>query len=117
MEKIKIYEPQAVSYSITIAIPISKSIVVFNGKNISDWEKIFTTLIDNVDLSNRKLEYVRCIALLKWASDCNASLVNVANSDNESNKTVEFTFAFSNLDSMCSFEKDFKTRLKEYTIF
>ena len=111
MAKIKIYEPQAVSYSIAIAVPISKPIVVFNDKNISDWEKIFITMRDNVDISNRKIEYDVCRAILRWASDCNAYMVIVENSDDKSGHNVNFTFSFDNLDTMLHFSKNIKTAI------
>ena len=111
MAKIRIYEPQAISYGITIAVPITKPIVDSNVKNISYWENFFSRMRDNVDMSNRKMEYDRCRALLKWASTCNASLVIVKNSNDESGQNINFTFSFDNLDTMLDFSKNFKTEM------
>ena len=54
MAKIRIIEPKAVSYSITIAVPMSKPIVVFANKDIFHWEESFINLRDKTVVTAEK---------------------------------------------------------------
>lgn len=117
MARIRIIEPKAVSYSITIAVPMSKPIVVFANKDIYNWETSFINLRDKTEVITEKKDYDRCRATLKWAATCGASLVKVANCDDAFGKTVEFTFAFADLDAMCDFNKNLKTSVAGSMMF
>ena len=117
MAKIRIIEPKAVSYSITIAVPMSKPIVVFANKDIFHWEESFINLRDKAVVTAEKKDYDRCRATLKWASTCGASLVKVANCADAFGKTIEFTFAFADLAAMCDFDKNLKTSVAGSMMF
>lgn len=118
MAKIRIIEPKAVSYSITIEVPImTKPILVLATKNISYWENSFINLRDKTVVTAEKKDYDRCRATLKWASTCGASLVKVANCTDEFGKKIQFTFAFINLVDMCDFAQNLKSSVADSMMF
>ena len=103
MAKIHIIEPIAMSFATTIVVPIHKGILIPVNKDLYHLENTFMGLRDTALNDTDKRDYDRCRATIKWAYTCNASLEKVINSADAYGKTVEFTFAFSNLENLNEF--------------
>ena len=114
----KITEPTAISFGITIAVPIHNTPLFFKEReaqqNIYKCEEYFITKRENADDPVEKKNFDRCRATLQWASASGASLVHA---DSSLYHTVDFSFNFDNFDAMLKFKEEFSTRIDNFMIF
>lgn len=98
MSNIKILSPKVEEYILVVSIPLESSIHI-ESKNISDAEKFFISKVNKESNHDKKVEFDRARALLKWASCCNAHLVDIQNS----NHRLNVSLGFSSFESMIDF--------------
>lgn len=103
MTRIHIIEPKVVSFTTTITVPTHKCILIPGNNDIYHWETTFIHLRDNAINDTEKSNWDRCRATLKWAYCCNASLEKISNSKDAYGRTIEFTFAFTQIDQLIEF--------------
>ena len=99
MSNIKILSPKVEEYILVVSIPLESSIHV-ESRNVSDVEKFFISKVKNESNHDKKVEFDRVRALLKWASCCNARLVDILHN---SNHKLKVSLGFSSLESMIDF--------------
>lgn len=115
MSRPKITEPMAVSFSITIAVPVPTEIFTFDiQRNIYECEKYVIEKRDKTVEQVEKKAFDKCRAVLQWAIACSASL-NTANYSIY--HTIDFSFSFDNFDDMLKFKEELNTRIDNFMIF
>lgn len=109
----EITEPMAISFGITIAIPVK--IFTFNIQhNIYECEEYVIEKRDKAVDQVEKKALDKCRAVLQWAIACSASL-KIA--EYSIYKTVDFSFSFDNFDVMLKFKEELNTRIDNFMIF
>jgi len=104
MAKLKIVAPKITSLSVTIAVPMHKSIITCTSKDISQLEDAFICLgRSSHDNDVDRKDFERCCTILKHASSCNASLEKVMNSVDAYGKSLKFTFTFAKFEDLHRF--------------
>lgn len=118
MSRPKSTEPIAISFGISIAVPIHDTPLFFKDReaqhNIYKCEEYFITKRENADDPVEKKNFDRCRATLQWASACGASLVNA---DTSLYHTVDFSFKFDSLETMLKFNSELQARIENFMIF
>lgn len=113
MSRPEITEPTAVSFGITIAVPIR--IFTFDTqRNIYDCEKYVIKERDKAVDPIEKKALDKCRAVIQWASACGASLVKAEYTIFD---TIEFSFTFDSLEFMLKFNKELNSRIESFMIF
>lgn len=98
MSNIKILSPKVDEYILVVSVPLESSIHVERW-NIIDAEKFFISKVKNESNHDKKVEFDRARALLKWASCYNSRLVDI----HSSNHKLKVSLGFSSLESMIDF--------------
>lgn len=113
MSRPKFTEPTAISFGITIAVPVE--IFTFDvQRNIYECEEHVTKMRDNAVEQIEKKALDQCRAVLQWAIVCSASLKIAQYSIYN---TIEFSFLFDNFDTMLKFKEELNTRINNFMIF
>ena len=99
MANIKIMSPKVEEYVLVVSIPLESPILIVKNQSISDAEKSFISKRDKESYHGKKVEFDRARALLKWASCCNARLVEMHNADHK----LKVFLSFATLESMIEF--------------
>ncbi len=99
MASIKILSPKVEEYVLVVSIPLESPILIVKNQSISDAEKSFISRVDKENNHGKKVEFDMARAMLKWASCCNARLVEMHNADH----TLKFSLGFATLESMIEF--------------
>lgn len=86
-------------YAIVVSVPISQAMAIIKGQNIDEAEKSFARRRDSEQDYNRKIEYDRIRALLKYAGCYGAKLEDLHNVPNK----LEITVSFVLIDYMLDF--------------
>lgn len=113
MSRHEITEPMAVSFGITIAVPIE----IFNfdtQRNIYECENYVIKKRDKAVDPIEKKTLDKCRAVIQWASACGASLVKA---EKTIFKTIECSFSFDSLEFMLKFNKELNSRIEDFMIF
>ena len=93
--------PAVESYIIKVSIPMSNPFVTGGVRTLYEGEKFFTMERQSESNHDRKVEFDRARALMKWAYTCNGELHGVRQYDGEMFVFVEFV----NKSSMKEFIK------------
>lgn len=82
--------PAVKSYIIKVSIPMKAPFVTGDYHNLSEAERFYITMRDCESNHDRKVEFDRARALMKWAYTCNGELHGVRQYDGEMFVFVEF---------------------------
>ena len=110
----EITEPTAISYGITIAVPMHSLYFDIVKNNIYECEKIVIEKRDETADLNEKQNFDRCRAVLQWAIACSAS-PEIA--EHIVGNTIDFSFSFDNFDDMLRFKEELNIRIGNFMIF
>ena len=110
----KITEPTAISFGITITVPMHSSFILTIKDDIYECEKNIINERENTANANEKKNIDRCRAVVQWAIACGASLVTTRHTIFN---TIDFSFSFDNFDAMLKFKEELSTRIDNFMIF
>ena len=110
----KITEPTAISFGITIAVPMHSLFFRTIKNDIYECEKNIINEREHTADANEKKNFDRCRAVVQWAIACGASLVTA---EHTVFNTIDFSFSFDNFDAMLKFKEEFSTRIDNFMIF
>lgn len=98
----RVSSSQIEEYSLVVSIPLEAPIMIVKNLDIIKAENFFISKRDKETDHEKKVEFDRARALLKWATCCNAHLVEMRN--DESNHKLKFSLGFDtreNLNHFC----------------
>lgn len=107
MEKHKMLEPKIEEYGIVVSIPLEAPILIVKNQTISEAEESFILKRDAESNYNKKVEFDRARALLKWAACCNAKLHEMHNED----KKLSISLSFSKMEDIILFRDSMVTNV------
>lgn len=114
MSRPKITEPMAISFGITIAVPVPDEIFTFDvQRDIYECERYVIKKRDETNNQIEKKAFDKCRAVLQWAIACSASL-NIA--EYSIYHIIEFSFSFNDFDTMLKFKEELNTRIDNFMI-
>lgn len=93
-------------FTATLSVPVTKPVMIYANMDIAFQEERFIEYRDKAFIHDAKVCFDRCRALLKWAETCNATLENIQNVHERRFDTLEFTFSFTDYDSLHGFMTD-----------
>ena len=112
MSRLEITKPMAVSFGITIAVPI-KILTFDTQRNIYECEKYVIKIRDKAVDPVEKKALDKCRAVIQWASACSASLVMAQYICD----TIKFSFTFDSLELMLKFNTELDSRIEGFMVF
>lgn len=107
MANIKILSPKIEEYVLVVSIPLESSIIIRRNQNIDEAERSFISKRDNETDNEKKVEFDMARALLKWASCCNARLVEMHNKEHK----LHVSLGFSDKEDMINFHNNIETNV------
>lgn len=117
--EIKIYEPKAEVISVTVSVPmhVQVSPLLMNEKDIDRCEKAFIRLRDQQTKSiEKKRDYDRCRATIKWAKACSASIEKVTACKQRDSYYVKFVFSFISMEAVNEFYEGLRENVRSATM-
>lgn len=107
-DKVQIFDLEIISFSATVKF-CSNFISLSGYKKISEWisylVKLKTLYPDNTQ------EYVKCIAILKHASFCEATFANLLYENNSDKNYLSLTLDFPDINSLNKFVDGFEEKV------
>lgn len=107
MANIKFLSPQVEGYVLVVSIPLASPTIIAKNQTIGEAEESFISKRDKECNHDRKVEFDRARALLKWATCCNANLVEMHNADHK----LKVSLGFSTMEDMLQFRDSMATNV------
>lgn len=112
MANIKILSPRIEEYILVVSIPLESPIFIVRNQSIDAAEQSFMSKRDKETNHGKQVEFDRARALLKWASCCNANLVEMHNADHK----LKISLSFSTEENMNQFRNFMTTNVDGATM-
>ena len=112
MANIKILSPKVEEYVLVVSIPLESPIIIVRNQTIYEAEESFISKRDTEGNHDRKVEFDRARALLKWAGCSNANLVEMHNVDHK----LKVSLGFSTMEDMIQFRDSMATNVSGATM-
>ena len=110
MSKITIMNPIVEEYGVSVSLPMTEPIVV-SPQVVDDAEIFFMNRRNRAEKLNIKDEYDRARALIKWATNCSATLKSMKKNNNR----MVFEFGFQRLEDLSHFKEYMKSIVNSAT--
>ena len=104
--------PQVEERIIVVSIPMTSSTINVKNREIYQVENFFISKRDKEMDHDKKVEFDRARALLKWAGCCSANLLGLR----KENKKFKFSFGFSSMRDLIEFCDSLETNVDGATM-